>query len=108
MNVIENFFSKKGKNLKILENYKYRFLRNIVGGTVWRCTLKDCCSSIIVDVKNNLKLKWKDGDHLPNNKQSLEDESITFNKNPIMNHDTQCIPIVNENEPDNLIQCIRK
>ena len=108
MNIMENFISKKGKPSKILENYKYRFLRNIVGGTVWRYTFKNCCSSIIFDDKNHLKLKRKDHDPPPNNKQSLEDESITFNKNPIMNHDTQCIPIVNENEPDNLIQCIRK
>ena len=54
MNIIENFISKKDKPLKILENYKYRFLINIVGGTVWRCTLKNYCSSITVNDKNKI------------------------------------------------------
>ena len=92
----------------LIDNYKYRFLRNIVGGTIWRCTLKNCCSSIIVDDENNLKIKRKDHNHPPNNKESLEDESITFNKNQIMDHKSQCISLIKENEPDYINQCIRK
>ena len=44
----EDFFSRKGKQLKKIDNQVYRFGRKIRSGDVWRCVRKMCKAKVLI------------------------------------------------------------
>ena len=100
MDKIENSMSLRGKPLKIYHGYKFRFMNNTSGGTVWRCTQKTCYAIIVIGHDNQIKLRKKSHQHAPNYTDSeKESESISYLQDkPSFDQQSKKIDIIDNNE----------
>ena len=48
MSTSEDLLSRKGKQLKKIDNQVYRFGRKIRSGDVWRCVQKMCKAKVLI------------------------------------------------------------
>ena len=68
--------SQRGHPLRVIKNYKFRFLRNVSQGSVWRCTSKNCNAKIIFDENHQVKFEKNIHYHSPNFKKSFKNHNM--------------------------------
>ena len=68
--------SQRGHPLRVIKNFKFRFLRNTFQGSLWRCVLKNCSAKIFFDENNKINFEKNMHYHSPNFENSFEKQNI--------------------------------